>query len=76
MTVAASIVRALSASEVATPDNDLTEDHMRLILWLDAHPTGSLAAAAQALGLVITEVERLCADLVASEMLEWGHPLA
>ena len=40
-----------------TSDDDLTDDHMRLLLWLDAHPTGSLAAAAQALGLAITDVE-------------------
>ena len=37
-----------------TPDDDLTVDHMRLLQGLDAHPTGSLAAAAQALGMVIT----------------------
>jgi DNA-binding IclR family transcriptional regulator len=42
----------------------LTEDHMRLLAWLDDHPTGSLAAAAQALDLAVTAVERLCADLV------------
>jgi len=27
-------------------DDELTEDHMRLLTWLDAHPTGSLATAA------------------------------
>jgi DNA-binding IclR family transcriptional regulator len=51
-------------------DDDLTDDHMRLLAWLDAHPTGSLAAAAQALGLAITKVEGLCADLVNAEMIE------
>ena len=52
------------------PDDDLTEDHLRLLAWLDAHPTGSLAAAAQALDLPIADVEGLCADLVAAEMIE------
>ena len=51
-------------------DDDLTDDHMRLLAWLDAHPTGSLAAAAQALDLAITEVEGLCADLGDAEMIE------
>ena len=55
---------------MATPDDDLTDDHMRLLEWLDDHPTGSLAAAAQALGLALTDVERLCADLVDAEMTE------
>jgi hypothetical protein len=40
-------------------DDDLTDDHMRLLAWLSTHPTGSLAAAAQALDLAITEVEGL-----------------
>ena len=53
-----------------TPDADLTVDHMRLLEWLAAHPTGSLAAAAQGLGMTVTAVERLCAALVAAEMLE------
>ena len=51
-------------------DDELAEDHMRLLAWLADHPTGSLAAAAQALGLPITDVEVLCADLVAAEMIE------
>lgn len=51
-------------------DDNLTDDHMRLLEWLTAHPTGSLAAAAQALGLAITAVEGLCADLVDAEMIE------
>ena len=34
----------------------LTDDHMRLLAWLDAHPAESLAAAAQALGLEVTDV--------------------
>ena len=50
-------------------DDNLTDDHMRLLAWLDAHPTGSLAAAAQALDLA-TDVEVLCADLVDAEMIE------
>jgi hypothetical protein len=25
-------------------DDDLTDDHMRLLAWLAAHPTGSLTA--------------------------------
>jgi DNA-binding IclR family transcriptional regulator len=52
------------------PDDNLTDDHMRLLEWLNAHPTGSLAAAAQALDLAITDVEGLCADLVDAEMIE------
>jgi DNA-binding IclR family transcriptional regulator len=36
----------------------------------NAHPTGSLAAAAQALDLDVVKVERLCADLVDAEMIE------
>jgi len=51
-------------------DDDLTDDHMHLMLWLSTHPTGSLAAAAQALGMAIADVEGLCADLVDAEMIE------
>ena len=43
---------------------------MRLLEWLDEYPTGSLAAAAQALHLAVTAVEGLCADLVDAGMLE------
>ena len=46
-------------------DDELTEDHMRLLEWLDAHPTGSLAAAAQARGMAVTD-----ADLVDAGMIE------
>jgi len=53
-----------------TPDDNLTDDHMRLLEWLSTHPTGSLAAAAQALGMTVTELERLCVDLVDAEMIE------
>ena len=49
--------------------DELTDDHMRLLEWR-AHPTGSLAAAAQALDLAVTDVERLCADLVDAGMIE------
>jgi len=38
-------------------DDDLTEDHRGLLEWLSAHPTGSLAAAAQALDLTFAHVE-------------------
>jgi DNA-binding IclR family transcriptional regulator len=55
---------------IDTPDDDLTDDHMRLLPWLAAHPTGSLAAAAQALGLAITDVEIPCADLVDAGLIE------
>jgi hypothetical protein len=48
--------------------DNLTDDHMRLLEWPVAHPTGSLAA--QALGMAVTEVEGLCADLVDAEMIE------
>jgi len=51
-------------------DDELTDDHKRLLLWLDAHPTGSLGAAAQALDLPIADVEGLCADLVDAGMIE------
>jgi len=47
-------------------DDELTEAHMRLLQWLAEHPTGSLAATAQALDLGIIDVDRLCADLVAA----------
>jgi integrase len=40
---------------------------------LDAHPTGSLAAAAQALGVAVSTVERLFADLLDAEMIERGR---
>jgi hypothetical protein len=38
--------------------------------WRGSRPTGSLAAAAQALGLTITDVEGLCADLVDAGVIE------
>jgi hypothetical protein len=34
--------RAIGAA-MNTPDDDLTEDHLRLVEWLAAHSTGSLA---------------------------------
>jgi len=43
---------------------------MRLLEWLDEHPTGSLTAAAQKLGLNVAEVEALCDELVAAGMIE------
>jgi len=53
------------------PDADLTDDHMRLLEWLDEHPAGSLTAAAQAARPPeVVEVEALCADLVAARMIE------
>jgi hypothetical protein len=55
--------RAIGAA-MNTPDDDLTDDHMRLMEWLYAHPTGSLATAAQALGLALPDVEGICSDLV------------
>jgi DNA-binding IclR family transcriptional regulator len=54
-------------------DDELTDDHMRLLAWLDAHPTGSLAAAAQALGLALTDVEGICGDLVDAGVIELGR---
>ena len=60
----------LSAWDVDTPDDDLTDDHMRLLEWLATHPTESLASAAQALGLALTDVEWLCADLVDAGIIE------
>jgi DNA-binding IclR family transcriptional regulator len=52
------------------PDTELTDDHMRLLDWLDSHPRGSFTAAAQALGMVVDEVEALWAALVAAGMIE------
>jgi len=59
-----------SSAVMAVVDDELTDDHMRLLLWLDAHPTRSLAVAAQGLDLAIADVEVLCADLVDAEMVE------
>ena len=42
---------------MVSADDELTDDHMPLLEWLSAHPTGSLAAAAQVLGLAVTDVE-------------------
>jgi hypothetical protein len=64
---------ALAASEMDAPAADLTDDHMRLLAWLDAHPTGSLTAAAQALDLAITDVEGICGDPAEAEMIERGR---
>jgi DNA-binding IclR family transcriptional regulator len=51
-------------------DDNLMDDHMRLLEWLDEHPGGSLTAAAEALGLDVAEVEAIFADLVAEGMIE------
>ena len=59
-----------SSAVMAVVDDELTDDHMHLLLWLDAHPTGSLAAAAQALDLAITDVEVLCTDLMDAGIIE------
>jgi len=58
------------AGRMDTSDNDLNDDHLRLLEWLEEHPGGSLTAAAQVLGLDVDEVEALCADLVAEGMIE------
>ena len=50
--------------------DNLTDNHMRLLEWLEEHPGGSLAAAAEALGLDVDEVEALCADLVTEGVIE------
>jgi DNA-binding IclR family transcriptional regulator len=52
-----------------TPDDTLGDNHMRLLAWLDAHPTGTLTAAAQALDLPVGDVEGPCADLVDAGMI-------
>jgi len=52
------------------PDTELTDDHMRLLEWLNEHPAGSLTTAAQALGLAVAEVKAPCADLVVAGMIE------
>mgnify|MGYP001351491806 CR=1 FL=1 len=50
--------------------NSLTgDDHLRLLEWLAARTTGSLAAA-RAPGLAITDVEVFCPDLVDAGMVE------
>jgi len=51
-------------------DDDLPDNHLRLLEWFEEHPEGSLTAAAQALGLDVDEVEALCADLEAEGMLD------
>ena len=51
-------------------DDELTEDHMRLLAWLADHPTGSLAAAVQALGLEVTDVEGRCTNPMDAGMIE------
>jgi len=48
----------------------ITEDRMRLLEWFGEHPTGSLAIAAQALGLDITVVEAFLSDLVDAGRIE------
>jgi len=52
------------------PDTELTDDHMRLLEWLNEHPRASFTAAAQALGLEVADVEAHCGDLVAEGMIE------
>jgi len=52
------------------PFTDLSDDHLRLLEWLDSHPRGSLTAATQALGVAVAKIEALCADLVAAGMIE------
>jgi len=49
-------------------EGNLTDEHMRLLEWLDGHPGASLQLAARDLGL--GQVEALCADLVAAGMIE------
>jgi DNA-binding MarR family transcriptional regulator len=61
---------SLRRGDSPEPDTELTDDHMRLLEWLHQHPSGSLIAAAQKLGLDVTEVEALCADLVAAGIIE------
>ena len=52
-------------------DDDLTQDHMRVLQWLDVHPLGTSAAEiADALDLDADDVELLYADLVAAGMVE------
>jgi DNA-binding MarR family transcriptional regulator len=51
-------------------EDSLTDEHMQLLEWLDAHPAGSLIAAVPELGLEAAGVEALFTDLVAAEMIE------
>jgi DNA-binding IclR family transcriptional regulator len=53
-----------------TPDDELTDHHLRLLEWLERNPTGPLAAASQALGMAVADVEVLCTNLVDTEMIE------
>ena len=48
----------------------MTDTHMRLLAWLGEHEGGSLATAADALGLPLVEVERLAVELVEAGMIE------
>ena len=50
--------QAISAA-MDTPDDDLTDDHMRVLAWLVEHPTGLLVVAAQALNLAMPNREDL-----------------
>jgi hypothetical protein len=52
-------------------DDELTNDHMRVLQWLDVHPMGTSAIEiVHALNLDCAHVEALCADLVAAEMVQ------
>ncbi len=56
-------------------DDELTDDHMRVLQWLDVHPLGTSATEmADALDLDAEDVEVLYADLVAAEMVEEMRP--
>ena len=54
------------------PDDDLTDDHMRVLQWLGGRPGASIEAAAEALGLGRAEVEafarrrQLCRAVVST----------
>ena len=55
------------------PHDNLTENHMRLLEWLDAHPR--IARSTHALDVPIADVEGLRNDLVDSKMIQRSHPL-
>jgi len=56
-------------------DDDLTDDHMRVLQSLDVHPLGTSAAEmADALDLDADDVDLLYAELVAAGMIQTMRP--
>ena len=52
-------------------DDDLTDDHMRVLQWFDTHPFGSsIDEMAEVLDLDRDALEILCAELAEAGMIE------